>query len=426
MRKNIILCIAIFISWQTAAAQDDTKYRRSSIYNIMVKHDKQTFAEDIGKVFLEMPVPDKYNDHDLSVKIVSVSDKKLDGNAVITEFLDRNMIASRLVGKWFNRDVLTGQCDMQLIKDRGLYNASEFDKELASRSQRGTALLEDAGEELIGNTFVMVNDIRYIDRSKGSAVVGIVIKVLGAALQGLQDAQTQKAANSNNRLGQYNRYNKSVPQGPSVMESFNQLAEVAESYKGFNVKIHSYLYRLVWDDETASRFYNDAYTESNNNDVKRDNFERQRGSFRLEYVGDQESSGSKISFMGIKEEEPLLMVRKACQRALDENIANLQKNFDVFKVKVPLAQTDPITAPIGRKEGVNDKSKYEVLQALEDEKGHTKYKRVGTIVPQKGKIWDNRFMAAEEKAQGYDLGVTTFRQVSGGTFYPGMLIREIK
>ena len=120
------------------------------------------------------------------------------------------------------------------------------------------------------------------------------------------------------------------------------------------------------------------------------------------------------------------MVRKACQRALDENVANLQKNFDVFKVKIPLSQTDPITAPIGRKEGVNDKSKYEVLEVIEDENGHTKYKRVGTIVPQKGKIWDNRFMAAEEKAQGYGLGVTTFRKVSGGSFYPGMLIREIK
>lgn len=425
MKKNIILYIAIFLSWQTALAQNDTKYRRSSIYSLMVKHDKQTFADDIGKVFLEMPVPDKYNNHDLSVKIVSVSEKKLDGNAGITEFLDRNMIASRLVGKWFNRDVLTGQCDMQLIKDRGLYNASEFDKNLASRSQRRTALLEDAGEELIGNTFVIVNDIRYIDRSKGSAVVGIILKVVGAGLQGMQDAQARKVAN-NNRLSRYNRYNRSISQGPSVAESFNDLAEKAESYKGFNVKIHSYLYRLVWDDETASRFYNDAYTDSNNDDMKRANFERQRGSYRLEYVGEQESSGSKISFLGIKEEEPMLMVRKACQRALDENVANLQRNFDVFKVKVPLAQTDPITVPIGRKEGVNDQSKYEVLEVIEDENGRTKYKRVGTIMPQKGKIWDNRFMAAEERAQGYDLGVTTFRKVSGGTFYPGMLIREIK
>ena len=381
---------------------------------------QQKFADDISKVFLEMPVPDKYNDHDLSVKVISVSDKKLKDKAGITDFLNRNQIASRLVGRWFDRDVLSGQCDMQLVKERGLYNANEFDLELANRSQRGIALLEDAGEDLIGNTFVLVNDIRYIDRSKGSATIGIILKIIGALGQGMHDAQEKK--NSNNRNA---RYNKNTNQ-KSIQESFNDLAELAESYKGFKVKIHSYLYRLVWDDDIASTFYNDTYTDSNNDVARLNSFERKRGTYRLEYIGEQESSGSRTSFLGIKEDEPLLMVRKACQRALDENVANLQRNFDVFKVKVPLNQTDPITAPIGLKEGMTEKSKYEVLEIRQDDKGRTVYKRVGTIVPEKGKIWDNRFMASEEKARGADLGKTTFRKTSGGTFYPGMLIREIK
>ena len=309
---------------------------------------------------------------------------------------------------------------MQLVKERGLYNANEFDLELANRSQRGIALLEDAGEDLIGNTFVLVNDIRYIDRSKGSATIGIILKIIGALGQGMHDAQEKK--NSNNRNA---RYNKNTNQ-KSIQESFNDLAELAESYKGFKVKIHSYLYRLVWDDDIASTFYNDTYTDSNNDVARLNSFERKRGTYRLEYIGEQESSGSRTSFLGIKEDEPLLMVRKACQRALDENVANLQRNFDVFKVKVPLNQTDPITAPIGLKEGMTEKSKYEVLEIRQDDKGRTVYKRVGTIVPEKGKIWDNRFMASEEKARGADLGKTTFRKTSGGTFYPGMLIREIK
>ena len=420
MSNKAVLLITFLFLWQPATAQDETKYRRSSIYSLMIKHDQQKFADDISKVFLEMPVPDKYNDHDLSVKVISVSDKKLKDKAGITDFLNRNQIASRLVGRWFDRDVLSGQCDMQLVKERGLYNANEFDLELANRSQRGIALLEDAGEDLIGNTFVLVNDIRYIDRSKGSATIGIILKIIGALGQGMHDAQEKK--NSNNRNA---RYNKNTNQ-KSIQESFNDLAELAESYKGFKVKIHSYLYRLVWDDDIASTFYNDTYTDSNNDVARLNSFERKRGTYRLEYIGEQESSGSRTSFLGIKEEEPLLMVRKACQRALDENVANLQRNFDVFKVKVPLNQTDPITAPIGLKEGMTEKSKYEVLEIRQDDKGHTAYKRVGTIVPEKGKIWDNRFMASEEKARGADLGKTTFRKTSGGTFYPGMLIREIK
>jgi hypothetical protein len=26
------------------------------------------------------------------------------------------------VGRWFNRDIYTGACDMELVKERGLYN----------------------------------------------------------------------------------------------------------------------------------------------------------------------------------------------------------------------------------------------------------------------------------------------------------------
>ena len=40
-------------------------------------------------------------------------------------------------------------------------------------------------------------------------------------------------------------------------------------------------------------------------------------------------------------DEPQQMVRKACQRAIDENIASLQKNFDQFKVNTPLISVSP-------------------------------------------------------------------------------------
>ena len=109
------------------------------------------------------------------------------------------------------------------------------------------------------------------------------------------------------------------------------------------------------------------------------------------YLGMQESSGKDISFIGINESEPEMMVRKACQRALDENVANLQKNFDVFKIKAPLLSLQPLTCEIGKKEGVTEDSRFEVLEVVEDNKGHIEYKRAGIIRPVKDKIWDNRF-----------------------------------
>lgn len=400
--KKIFLYILAFVScWQISSAQDvaqEMKYRRSSIYSIMLKHENQKFADTIANVFQLMPVPDKYNDHDLSVKVVSVKSKEV-ASSEVESFLNKNGIASRLVSKWFNRDFTNGACDVELIKERGLYNASEMDKSIALQTQRGRAMLEDAGEELIGNTFVLVNDISYIDKSKGSATAGTVIKALGWATS---------LITGNDSYGDL---------GESV-------GDITETYKGFKVKIYTHLYQLVWDEESSTTFYERMYTDEPDME-KLGAMELYRDKFKLKYVGSQLSDGSTTSFLGIKEDEPQLMVRKACQRALDDNVANLQKNYEAFKVKVPLLNTEPLTAQIGKKEGITEKSRFEVLEVQEKD-GRTIYERVGVIKPVSDLIWDNRFMAIEEKAEGATLGYTTFKKVSGRNFYPGMLIREIK
>ena len=129
MKKLVLLLFVMCFMVVAMNAQDDAKYRRSSIYSIMIRHHNQQFANDITRVFVDMPVPDKYNSHDLSIKIVSVDEKKvaLEDKAV-NDFLIRNNVASHMVARWFNRDPATGVCNMDLVKSRGLYSASEFDK----------------------------------------------------------------------------------------------------------------------------------------------------------------------------------------------------------------------------------------------------------------------------------------------------------
>lgn len=416
------LLIVLATLWVSTVCQAQTVdplyvYRRGSIYSIMISHRGQLYEGDIEAAFNKMPIPEKYNDHGLGKKIFYTSEKKINIKALEKHegfkvnaasdqsqmneydfFLQRQNIASRLVAKWFHRSKSTGVCDMELVKERGYTNASETDKRLAALSARKEAILQDAGEELIGSTFVLVNDIRYIDKSKGSSVIGGAIS---AAIK-----------------------TNDVLHGKNTLEE-KDLGDVVASYKGFNVKIKTYLYQLVWDEQVSSSFYNDIYTEQPD-DSKIENFENKRGEFSLVYLGMQESSGKDISFMGINENEPQVMVLKACQRALDENVANLQKNFEVFKIKAPLTGVEPLKCEIGLKEGVTEKSRYEVLEAVMNDQGHIEYKRQGIIRPVKGKIWDNRFMAIEERADNASLGFTTFEKVSGGDFYQGMLIRELK
>ena len=402
MRYILLVVLASLVS-RASAQEPVSDYRRSSIYSVLVNHTDQQFANEIKEAFLQIPVPDKFNDHNLSVKVLNM-DKKLSGassqkeNPVITEFLQNNKVASRLVGRWFDRDYFTGQCDMELVKERGLYNATEFDKQLATRSARGMAMLQDAGEELIGNTFVLVNDIRYVDKNKGAKTAGGILKVLG------------KVA--------------AVATGTNIDDLTDNLGDMVETIKGFKVKINTFLYRLEWTEEQAALFYQEQYA-SKPDATKRANFEAARGNYRLKYVGKVESSGGTTSFLGIKEDEPIVMVRKACQRAIDENVVDLQRNYEEFRTKTPLVTVEPLTAYVGMKEGVTAKSKFEVLEVIEMENGKHKYNRVGIIEPIENLIWDNRFMAVEEGAQGATLGFTTFRKVSGKDFAKGMLIREM-
>lgn len=401
--RNIFIVCFTALAIGSYAQEPISNYRRSSIYSILVNHTDQQFANEIKEAFLQIPVPDKFNDHDLSVKVLNIN-KKLSGansqkeNSIITEFLQNNKVASRLVGRWFNRDFFTGQCNMELVKERGLYNATEFDKQLATRSSRGIALLQDAGEDLIGNTFVLVNDIRYVDKNKGAKTAGGILKALGTMA--------------------------AIATGTNIDNITDNIGDMVETIKGFKVKINTFLYRLEWTDNQASLFYQEQYA-GKPDATKKENFENARNNYKLKYVGKVESSGGTTSFLGINEDEPIVMVRKACQRAIDENVVDLQRNYEEFRTKSPLISVEPLTAYIGKKEGVTTTSKFEVLEVVEMENGTHKYNRVGVIEPIGNLIWDNRFMAVEEGAQGATLGFTTFRKISGKDFDKGMLIREM-
>ncbi len=355
MKKILILFITLFSIVSIQAKKNEvteTEYRRSSIYSILVNNKDQKFADEIREQFLNIPVSDKYNDHNLSVKVVNVDKKAKHLKDSIDVFIEKNQIGSRLVAKWFERDILTGKCSMDLVKSRGLYNASEFDKELADRSIRGVAMLEDAGEELIGNTFLLVNEINYVDKSKTSSAVGTGVKIFGSLLGAFV--------------------------GINISDLTDLAGDMISSIKGFKVKIKTRLYQLVWDEETANTFYK-LYYSSSPDAQKLEAFEQNRDKFKMKFVGEVESAGSTTSFMGINEDEPFLMVRKACQRAIDDNIVDLQKEHEPFRIKAPIISVDPtITAQIGLKEGITEKSKFEVLEAVE-KNGRVEYKRIGVI-----------------------------------------------
>lgn len=404
MKKIKFMLLALLISLPAMLGAKtyknvETQYYRNSIYSILLNHREQKFANEIRSQFIGIPMPDQYYDHNLNVRVIDLN-KKANYEDSINAFITNNHIASRMVGKWFNRDIFTGECNVDTLIARSIYNSGEIDRELASRSARGTAMLSDMGDELIGHSFLLVNEIRYVDKGNVSKGFGFGLKMLGTV------AGAALGSNALSDLG-------------------NTVGDMIESIKGFKVKIVTHLYQLQWDDDIAGVFYTNHYA-SEPDESKRDAFERDRSKFTLKYIGTVESSGATTSFMGINEDEPLMMVRKACARAIDENVADLQKKYDQFKVKSPVVEVENgyIYSPIGLKEGLNAESRYEVLEAQEKD-GRTEYKKIAEVRPVKTQIWDNRYMASEEQAYGADFGATAFTKISGGEILPGHLLRQI-
>lgn len=385
-------------------------YRRSSLYSILVRHPEKTFDRDIDTVFASIPIPEKYNDHNIKIRAInSVSRRKdqVDSATVretIETFIRKNDIAKRLVAKWFNRKQGKkgdGTFDMNLVIERGLYDADYFDAQLAAKSIRGQSLLSDAGEDLVGNTFVIFNDIRYIDKEDAAFYAGLGVVFVGALASTFTGGLASLA----------------------VSGLSNVTVHLTSEIKGFRVVITTYLYQLRWNDTIANTFYSTYYT-SEPDSTKKMAFDREKDLFRLDYIGSHIVATQEMTLRGVNSKND--MIRKVCERAIDMNIAQLQKEYEVFRVKTPLFSVKPLTAKIGLKEDIDERSRFEVLEVIEDDNGRTCYKRVGVVKPVKGKIWDNRFMAEfEDENEGNTRTETEFEVVSGSGFYPGMLLREM-
>ena len=439
-KSSIAFSLLIFSISSFAQTQDkpiDVKYRRSSLHTMVVESDKFPQKEVVLKAFNNAPFPDKYNEHTIGDKsfdpakypltaeekatiykpsqmgalLASAADIKVDSVAKelpyrIQKYLAKEKIANKLVAKWFNRQA-DGSFDYNLIADRGVFNASFSETKAAQKSSDGIALLKTAGFELIGNTFVVINKFKFYPNEP-----------IAAAIRDVAKAELAKSGKPQMLLN----------------TAYKGLDAVYEKTKeGYSIFATSYLYKLVWDDAVSTKFFPDLYMEKAAIDPKKKAAFDKSDLFKLEFVGDESASGLvTFSLKEKRTEEQIITL--STTRIIDNVYAKLQKKYDVFKTKTPLYTGDPITAKIGKKEGLEGGERFEVLEQIIDPKtGVATYKNVGIIKVDKDLIWDNTFTdgiapVADPAADGKNakpvIDRTTFE--GGKKFFSGMLIRQIK
>ena len=218
--KTLFILLACVVL--SAQAQEELKYRRNSLATILVFHPEDEFGPEIYKAFDSLPIPDKYDDHTIAgTRVIdnstiwgvqrrdsgyykatyghALTSSELQKNAKFTEdLLNRQGMAKKMVAKWFGfngTSVEDATFNTQLIQSRGQYNATDVDVAVALQTTRGLAALSDAGEELLGQTFVLVNDITYVTAEQEAAAAKVAMGVIG----GLFDAFLINMQYSKNR-----------------------------------------------------------------------------------------------------------------------------------------------------------------------------------------------------------------------------------
>jgi hypothetical protein len=398
------ICILGIIN--TKAQTTDFKYRRSSLAMILIDANKFENKDIVWDSWSKYPFPDKYDKHDIATKTIRIGggdtlntkettnlvQGKTDFQAEIEKAIKEQKIAHQLVATWFNRSA-DGKFDTKLIEERGFYNASELEFEIAQKQTKGVGALGDAGEELINNTFVAFTQFTFFPNEP----VALAMKEVALlATKNISNSLAKALAESAAELA----YNKAKD--------------------GYSLFSKTWLYKLTWNDSIAAVFYEELWDNPEAFD--------QSDIFKLELVGSQKNT-SLILFAGDKTKEQI--INKVEVRNLDNVFAELQKKHDVFKSKVPVLTVNPLTAKIGMKEGLKGGEKFEVLEMTQDPKtGRTKYVSMGKTTVNKKFVWDNRYNAGEapeievKDKDGNPVTVTTFKNVKKAQ--PGMLLRQVK
>jgi hypothetical protein len=397
---SALLLVATFNS-MAQDAEPELKYRRSSLCMIMVESASLPNSEKVAAAYAKHPFPDKYNEHGVGLEsfdptVYAITDddriaaggkkssaignafaqagaeslKSATGDIVdidtlakdvplqIQKFIEEKQIAKHIVGRWFNRTE-DGKFDYNLIKERGLYSASEEDKELANTTASAEDYLFD--KELIGNTFVVFNRLKFNPNEPAARLI--------------RDQALEVANKITVELAR---------QG--AVKAAEALYE--KTKEGYTVFTKTWLYQLDWNDTIAQKF--DSYFLSGNTDpiATWDS----TNLFKLKLIGDEVSS-SIVTFSFKEKRSEDQIIELSVNRNVDAVLAKLQKKYVVFRPVTPIASVGPVTARIGLKEGLEPGQTFEILESTRDAKtGRFSYSSVGSVqVDKKFPVWDNRY-----------------------------------
>ncbi len=395
------VCLAFLMLTLNVISQDTDQvnkrgpaddYSRSSISYLLLDFEGEKYASELKNSIHSSTVPSKFDNNNLKQKVLKApyyhsSSSNLKRNIKsVQSALSSDLYANKIVKFWWGvKD--DGTYSTDLIEKRGFYNATDMDVDVAKSEKRGINALADAGEKLIANSYVMVLDYANVTTMKET--------------YDAKDAAARKKAKRDS----------------------TEFVPVERKKNGYTGKLTTYLFQVNYSD-TVQGYFMDAFTDDNILDLAKVDkiFNNVYSPFKylksesVSADGTQANPGQFLAPVVQKSKEQLMV--KLVNDGIRKVTEKVEKNTEAFRVKTPIVSTGPITAKIGKKEGLTHERRYFVWQYIEDSGGKTVARRKGVVRARR--VVDNR---QDELGQTQS---SEFYQVGGQKLDEGMTLQERK
>ncbi len=370
MKKLISTVVIATILTTNLLAQStlSDSYNRSSFSWFYIKNKSGAHSNMVNKLFDKISKTNKFYDNNFKTQGINISYRNSmsygQNQTIIQNDIVDNGISREIISMWYNRQS-DGTLNQDIIHKRGVFNATDQAVISANTTKRGSAALEDFGNRLIDMSYIVIFD--------------------------------------------FNNIVKVTP------------TDQIES-KGWKANVTAYVYKIDFNDEIKSELYNNWIysddTEETKN-LKRNNYNNIK--FPVKKIGHFTNSVSatqseKYSLRAPKNYDELFV--ELLQKAYDNTIFDLENKIEDLRVKTKIYGRSPLTAKIGKKEGLKTDQRYFVYEYVWNEKLNDSEPVRKGVIRAGGNI-SNNYSVTSGKTDP-----STFYQIAGGRIEEGMLIEQ--
>ncbi|KAB2871476.1 MAG: hypothetical protein F9K37_03210 [Bacteroidales bacterium] len=371
----VFVLVMFFAKWIVAQDIEATKkipstYDRSAVTLFYVQFSNEAHASEIQSKIDKISFSDKYYNNNLNQITLPNAFTRKSHELIesLSKYMNDQQVGRQVISKWYARQD-DGTMNMDLIFDRGMFNATDAAYIKAQSTKLGNAVLQDYGNRLIGRSYILVLDYQSIQTMKEAKMSGM---------------------------------------------------------KGWKSTVTGYLFKVKYNEETQNAVYDAWIYPEDSPAIKAEkNKKYEQIQVPVEFVtkttvyvtASQPAEDTQLGrLMKQKSEDELLS--EMVQKGYDESLYFLEKNHEDFMVKTTIYQVRPIRAKIGKKEGLKCDNRYFAYEYVYDEKTNTTKPRFRGVIRATSSIVDNR-----QVAKG-DMPTSKFYQTSGRRLRTGYLLRQ--